>query len=381
MEILKDFRGGVEVSNFGNLYKFGQPYPKRYRKKSGSVIKLDGKHYIIARLILELFEKTPLEGEWIVERLDGDVMNDSLDNLRAKPITREDPNKIVIPKKCTKYEFNHLETFKELKQNPLYEISDFGNVKLKGQTEHQCNRWNTANECSPYISIKSKNYNLAKLVLSNFLEEPVQKYITFKDLDKKNCRLDNLEWVDYQPLSQKKLERSPLEEGEIFKLSQSLDNRYEVSNKGNVRHVRGGLNRVLKTMPFGYKNCSVDLQGKKSTIIIHRAVLMTFNPVENMENLHVNHINHIPSDNRLENLEWSTPKENLYHQRKKVTYTSTDIVGISRSSDNEYRVKILVGKYKTFEEAEIAIKEAYLKLGIENKYLDRRVSDPKRNSK
>lgn len=46
---------------------------------------------------------------------------------------------------------------------------------------------------------------------------------------------------------------------------------------------------------------------------IHRLVLITFKPTQNMEKLQVNHINHIRDDNRLENLEWVTSLQNAHH--------------------------------------------------------------------
>lgn len=46
---------------------------------------------------------------------------------------------------------------------------------------------------------------------------------------------------------------------------------------------------------------------------VHRLLMLTFCPVIGSENLQVNHKNGEKLDNRLENLEWCTHKENLRH--------------------------------------------------------------------
>lgn len=85
--------------------------------------------------------------------------------------------------------------------------------------------------------------------------------------------------------------------------------KYEVSNLGRVRNKKTG--KVLKsvTNSHGYKIvCLYNEKGK--TFRVHRLVLNAFtNPSE----LQVNHIDEDKTNNRLENLEWVTCKENINH--------------------------------------------------------------------
>jgi hypothetical protein len=87
---------------------------------------------------------------------------------------------------------------------------------------------------------------------------------------------------------------------------------YSVSNDGRVfSHIR---NRELKPKidRYGYKVVSLYKDGKTRCFTVHRIVAITFIP-NPFSKSSVNHINEIKTDNRVENLEWVTVKENDNH--------------------------------------------------------------------
>ena len=91
---------------------------------------------------------------------------------------------------------------------------------------------------------------------------------------------------------------------------------YEISNLGQVRSNKGKVPKLLKQSHYknGYTFVQLYNNGKTKRCLVHRLVMENFQPHANMKDLQVNHINCVRDDNRLENLEWTTKKENDAHR-------------------------------------------------------------------
>jgi len=89
---------------------------------------------------------------------------------------------------------------------------------------------------------------------------------------------------------------------------------YEVSDLWNFKSL--SINRLLKPRKDTWWYNQVNLKWK--IYLAHRIVAKTF--IENIENkATVNHKNWIRNDNRIENLEWCSFKENIKHSRDKLS--------------------------------------------------------------
>lgn len=135
---------------------------------------------------------------------------------------------------------------------------------------------------------------------------------------------------------------------------------YSVSNFGRIRmdgrtvtksngvvstykpHIVGVSNKKC-----GYLEARLTVDNNKSIYrLVHRLVLSAFNPTDNMDEMEVNHKDENKLNNSLENLEWTTSKENCNYgtrnikcgeaRSKKVRCVETGVVYNSGKEASEH---------------------------------------------
>lgn len=108
---------------------------------------------------------------------------------------------------------------------------------------------------------------------------------------------------------------------EIWRDIPNFENKYQVSNLGNIRALNYHRENKIKILKqrvdkYGYKRVGLYQKGKYINFAVHRLVMNAF---VGKSDLTVNHIDEDKTNNRLENLEYMTIKENVrYSQAHKI---------------------------------------------------------------
>ena len=155
----------------------------------------------------------------------------------------------------------------------------------------------------------------------------------------------------------------------IWKPVVGYENCYEVSNDGEVKSLlrkQIGINRVTKEKILklsnvnGYKYVGLKKDGISKMEIVHRLVAMAFIP--NLQNKpFINHLDGNKTNNNVNNLAWSTNKENQLH-----SYRVLGTKGIKKCNMDKTSKPVVQIDIKTNKEIKKwnSIVEAKTSLGI-----------------
>ena len=122
-----------------------------------------------------------------------------------------------------------------------------------------------------------------------------------------------------------------------------FDDRYIVSNKGNVKSCVYGKERCLKpVLNHGYPFVRI----KRKMYFVHRLVALAFIPTDDTT-LHIDHIDGDRRNNDVSNLRWCTQKENNNNPvtRRRI---SVSLIGKKRTDEQRKRMSIAQQKIKPF---------------------------------
>lgn len=133
---------------------------------------------------------------------------------------------------------------------------------------------------------------------------------------------------------------------EIWKDVKGYEGEYLVSNMGRVKSIKKKFGKfehetILKpaTVWTGYQRINLVKDKKSKSIFVHRVVAEAF--LDNPENKPIiNHINGDRTDNRVENLEWCTQKENCNRSNNITTsnrYNSIRVIDSEGKIFDSYR--------------------------------------------
>lgn len=227
------------------------------------------------------------------------------------------------------------EIWKEIEGYSGYQVSNLGRVR-----SNRGIRTGDWYELRPSLSVlgqarvtlfkdrRPKTVVIARLVIMAFVKKDIKDYVVrHYDSDPMNNRLDNLCVFFKRNQSFRNLTfyKEPAVyardlPGEKWKEILIDERKYAVSNLGRVKNLwQRRKNPILRqnTATNGYKYVLIRVDGKQKMHLTHRLVAYCFckKPTDFHEQSNryyqVNHKDENPSNNRADNLEWVTAKENI----------------------------------------------------------------------
>ena len=135
---------------------------------------------------------------------------------------------------------------------------------------------------------------------------------------------------------------------EVWKDIKGYEKLYKISSFGNVKNKD---NKIIKQFDNkGYLCVDLSKNNIRKHYRVHRLIMYTFNDNDNHK-LDINHIDGNKYNNRLDNLEWCTRKENLNHALK--CGLNKQAIRITATKDNKtikcYSISDSYNKLKELE--------------------------------
>jgi hypothetical protein len=169
-----------------------------------------------------------------------------------------------------------------------------------------------------------KTYNIHNIVAEHFLEKPtIEKYVVnHKNENKLDNHIDNLEYTTYKENTMYSMTSKRIKNTSQYDLNVFLDipnySNYSISKEGEVYSKK--IKRLCRNtiLPNGYHKIKLKSNdGVYKDLYVHVIIAMTYLNYQPSSNKYViNHIDGIKSNNKLDNLEVITQKENMAHSVK-----------------------------------------------------------------
>lgn len=118
-----------------------------------------------------------------------------------------------------------------------------------------------------------------------------------------------------QPLKEMEVNTVCMIDNEKWKPIKNYESLYEVSDLGNIKSLKRNVILKVRNDKNGYLVINLCKKGKTKTFKVHRLVAHEFidNPLNKKE---INHKDGNKQNNRVNNLEWCSSKENQIHAYK-----------------------------------------------------------------
>lgn len=311
-------------------------------------------HILLAKTFLELDESK----YYNVSHKDGNKNNNNENNLIIR--YKQDDKIITLQDLTLGNEiWEPINGYDNFMVSNLGRIVNTDKMVVKSLKPHKTG-YVRVNLCKSNVK---KQYRVHCLVADVFIEKIEGKNIVnHKNGIKHDNRVENLEWTTTSGNIKHAIETGLLKinpiktyadqndiENEIWKDVTVINySHYQVSNFGRIRNKND--NHILN--PYKSKYCNVTLRnkGEEYSCHAHKLVALAFVPNPNKYKI-INHINGIKTDNRVENLEWTTYKGNAIHAFE---------TGLFKPFTRKVRQSGLDGKlikeWSSIKEASIALK-------------------------